>query len=219
MMNSIKKDGRWNYTYDTYRNGVRVTTDFDINVNDKVSVPLNYRDTRTGSSVDLIIADPVSRLDRVIGALHNRRFDEARVIAQSTNVADEADNWVEVWKKKRCLHLGLPNKAAMLLLTGLRKRVGITFAIGQNGDVIRENHIRRICQAGLVDMVDAIPKKRRAGFVTNHRGYNLLVHWAETRKGFGPFLDAYCPKDWEQEYLAKRVFDKIAMHTGPFQEA
>jgi hypothetical protein len=203
-------NGRWKYSYKETHNNICVAVSFERDCLDNSPVKLAYVDLNLDLAKAMTVLNPTMYLDSVISSLHRRNFERAEIFANSKSGEDIDAQWLRVWKGKRCLHLGLPNRAAMLLLTGLTKRINIDYRQGQAGSWVPDGTISKIRQANLISELSFIPKKRRSGFMTNERGYHILLHWAENRKGFAKFFDAYCPKNWERDYLARQVFEKMS---------
>lgn len=111
---------------------------------------------------------------------------------------------LDMWKASPCMHMGIPNKQAMRLLVGLRKHIpkGWVQLRGGHG-AYPDKSIASLSEAFLVE------RTPKGGFMTNLRGLEVLRHWAETRGSFEPYLAAYLPKNWETEYVSRKVFDAM----------
>ena len=116
-------NGRWKYSYKETHNNICVAVSFERDCLDNSPVKLAYVDLNLDLAKAMTVLNPTMYLDSVISSLHRRNFERAAIFANSKSSDDIDAQWLRVWKNKRCLHLGLPNRAAMLLLTGLTKRI------------------------------------------------------------------------------------------------
>lgn len=115
---------------------------------------------------------------------------------------------IERWKQKPCMHGGVPNKNAMKLLTGLRKRVSPGYLVTKDGTIYRDKHAGGLIEYGLIAN-DGIMIRGRNGFRTTLAGYEVLSFWAERSKAFAPFFKAFCPENWERDHIANMVMDTM----------
>ncbi len=189
-------------------NDVLIRADIERSVTDSRPAQVTYRDMKAKKDVVLTVEAPTLSHD-VVRYLERRRFDAARVWSRAASRQDVYAQWLVEWRSKRCLYLGMPNRSAMTLLTGLRKRIGISYRMGKDGGIVRENTVSRLAEADLMRVKDCVPTRLRSGFMTSPSGYRLLKMWAEDRPAFRPFFEAYCPKDWEENYLADQVLDTM----------
>jgi len=114
-----------------------------------------------------------------------------------------AAHLAEEWKKSPCMYLGTPNKVAMLLLTGLRRKVSPGVKSTSNGAAIRDKAARDLYESGLMnDVKDGY----RHLYMTNLNGFAVLQHWAEKNKQFAPYFTAYTPKDWYKKECERVAF-------------
>lgn len=203
------------------RNNVSVEVFYGDSAEKPFASTIVYIDYKRGKKTGKINLVCGSFVDKVINALHARDMMGVDVYSRAVGLNEVGDIWVEKWKAAKCLYDGMPNAAAMALLRGLRKPVRRSIREGKDGAVSRDRHTTRLIEANLVDIVPPIAGVRRESVMTNMRGYEVLKSWAETKGTFAPFLAAYCPKDWEQNYLADKVLAKISGSSGkydrPFQ--
>lgn len=114
-----------------------------------------------------------------------------------------ADHLIAEWKKASCMYLGTPNKAATILLTGLRRSVSAGVKSGKNGGVVRDSTPRELYDSGLMHRYD---DGRKMVYSTNLNGFEVLQHWAEKNKQFASYLTAYTPKDWRKKECERVAF-------------
>lgn len=115
---------------------------------------------------------------------------------------------IERWKQKTCMHGGVPNKNAMKLLTGLRKRVPTGYLVTKDGTIYRDKNAGGLIEYGLIAR-DGIIIRGVEGFRTTLAGYEVLSFWAERSKAFAPFFRAFCPENWERDHIANMVMDTM----------
>ena len=144
----------------------------------------------------------------VIDEIVRGSIGDARMFAKQRDTYELPRLWVERWKSKPCMHVGVPNKNAMRLLTGLRKRIPPGYLVTKDGNGYPDKRIGGLVQAGLIGH-DGVIMRGVEGFRTNLIGYEVLTHWADTRKAFTPFFKAFCPENWERDYKAKQVMDVL----------
>jgi hypothetical protein len=144
----------------------------------------------------------------VIDEIVRGSIGDARMFAKQKHAVELPDLWVERWKGKPCMHAGVPNKNAMRLLTGLRKRILPGYLVTKDGTGYPDRRIGGLAQAGLIGH-DGVIIRGVEGFRTNLLGYEVLTHWADTRKAFTPFFKVFCPENWERDYKAKQVMDVL----------
>jgi hypothetical protein len=155
----------------------------------------------------LIIEMPIHR--RVVIA-HIKRGDLgwAYMYAKARSNEELPRLMIELWKGKPCMHVGVPNRNAMRLLTGLRKRIPPGYLVTKDGTGYPDKRIGGLVQAGLISH-DGVMIRGVEGFRTNLLGYEVLTHWTDTRKAFAPFFKAFCPENWERDFKAKQVIDVL----------
>ncbi len=115
---------------------------------------------------------------------------------------------IERWKQKPCMHGGVPNKNAMRLLTGLRKRVSPGYLVTKDGTIYRDRNVGGLVEYGLLAN-DGVMIRGVNGLRTTLAGYEVLSFWAERSKAFAPFLKAFCPENWERDHIANMVMDTM----------
>lgn len=107
---------------------------------------------------------------------------------------------IERYGKMRCMHNNVPSHMAQLLLTGLLSTVPLK---GPVDHIVtpKGNHFPKqryatsgstLIRSGLMKAEPVkVMRRGRGGASTNYFGYLLLKHWAENRRKFKPFFDAY----------------------------
>jgi hypothetical protein len=195
-------------------NNVLIVADLEYSLANRTTGEIKYRDlAKNKEEVTLVLKNPT--LGHIVAShLEQRRFDAARVYARADGVHEVADQWGIEWQGKRCMHGGMPNAAAMVLLRGLRKPVRHAVNFGPDGRLRGDKVIPRLLDASLVHYMNPIQGKRRASVMTSLRGYALLKYWAEKKGTFEPFFKAYCPPNWEDEHVADRVLNAITSQPG-----
>jgi hypothetical protein len=161
---------------------------------DGLGILIESHDSKTGAQDRFFIQHPYM-LERVVRAVENREADAVRVFKAMKDFEDLPGLWLEEWKRKRCLHLGLPNNAAMKLLMGLKKPLRLGLVARKDGAFYRGGIVLKLHQAGLLRLRTVT---NGGVYRTNLSGYEVLRHWAEKNKVFAPFLQAFLPEDWEE---------------------
>lgn len=144
----------------------------------------------------------------VITEIVSGRIGDARMFAKQCDTRELPALWVERWKEKRCMHGGVPNKNAMKLLIGLRKRIPPGYLVTRDGTGYLDKKVGGLVTAGLV-VDDKIFVRGVSGYRTSLLGYEVLSHWANTRKDFAPFFKTFCPDKWERDYKANLVIETL----------
>lgn len=153
----------------------------------------------------VVAKDPIPKpcdptLKKVIER-HRRR----KTISKYTDKPKHGDEVIRLYGDRRCLLDGAPNHMALCLLQGLRTPV-LVEPVSDQIKTARGNGLRRrrnpvsvpeLITAGLMEKVPT--RKSTARAKTTLWGLMLLQHWAETRKGFKPYLEAYLPKGLERK--------------------
>jgi hypothetical protein len=147
-------------------------------------------------------------LPRLVQAIENGDAAAVRVLRAMKTFEDLPGLWMEEWKKKRCMYVGVPNSAAMSLLTGLRRPIRMGWVAQKNGNAFRGGTVQRLVRADL--MRSQHLDNGGVVYSTNANGYEVLRHWASKNKLFASYLEVFAPKDWEEDELARQTFN--AMH-------
>ncbi len=197
------------YSYKHVRNNVAIDVRFGMDAEPPFSATIVYRDHNTNRS-DKINLVHTKFLHEILDAIHERRKDRLDVYSRALSEKDAEDLWLEKWKSAKCLYEGMPNRSALVLLRGLRKPVRHDIRMGPDGRVKTEKQSARLMEAGLVDVVEPVPGRRRTSVMTNLRGWEVLNHWAKTKGTFGTYLAAYCPPNWYEEYTARAVLERLS---------
>ncbi len=167
-------------------------------------------DTKTGKTDSFYFEYPLLIPD-VVRAIERRDGAAVRVFKQMKTIDDVPDLWLKEWKAKRCLNRGVPNACAMLLLTGLRRPLRMGWIRTKDGQAYRGGGVSKLYWADLLRISHSKDGNRdKATYTTNHKGYEVLKHWASRSKLFEGYLQAFLPKDWEENELAISAFN--AMH-------
>lgn len=120
--------------------------------------------------------------------------------------------------KMRCFSNNNPSRMAELLLKGLRANipddVGKIDTFTSRESKTRHSRPRYaantalLYRCGLMDAAKGNARQKYNVFRTNFYGYILLEYWAENRKYFKPFLEAYAPENIRRKLLTKAMLAK-----------
>lgn len=170
-------------------------------------------DTKTGKEETFTLQHPFLS-SKMITAIEQRDTRTVRALKKMQNGNDFQDLILEEWKNGRGLHQDVPTKAAMLLLSGLRRGVPAPLVATKDGTAYSGGRlIRSLRDANLMDLRVSNGKKPR--YETNLRGHEVLQAWALKNKLFMGYLEAFRPEGWEDR--AKAQMALRAMHSGAYE--
>jgi hypothetical protein len=172
--------------------GTGVTLTFPDGTTDHVNVAFMYLASKVVSKAKAGDLKPF----RAIKAINNAGEDSGDPAVLAKYLAAE-------WMSAPCLYLGVPNKHAMFLLTGLRRPVSGGWRSAKNGGSMRDFAVIDLVDAGLMWPAT---HNERVTFKTNMNGHALLDHWAEKNKPFAAYLNAYSPKGWKAKECERVAF-------------
>jgi hypothetical protein len=148
--------------------------------------------------------------ERIVGSAKRgdlKLFRAVKKMNESGLVNGEVDVLVpflaEEWSRAPCMYMGVPNKSAMFLLTGLRRPISAGWRSTKNGGAIRDFSICELHGAGLMR---EIKTDKRVLFKTTINGHALLDLWANKNKAFAGFLKAYSPRGWKEKECERIAF-------------
>jgi hypothetical protein len=185
----------------------RMKVDVSYGKNPEGDAHISVLDRKTGKQEEFFFKYALM-LPQLVQAIEGGDAAAVRVLKAMKNFEDLPGLWMEEWKNKRCMYVGVPNAAAMFLLTGLRRPVRMGWARQKNGNAFRGGTVSRLVKADL--MRSQHLDNGGVVYSTNGNGYEVLRHWASKNKLFAPYLEVFTPKDWEENELALQSFN--AMH-------
>jgi hypothetical protein len=189
-------------------NNIEFVTEGVMFVDEGVSkMQLSWRKLGDKTFRKITIEMPIHR-QAVITHIKQGDLGGAYMYAKAKSSDELPRLMIERWKQKPCMHGGVPNKNAMKLLTGLRKRVPTGYLVTKDGTIYRDKGAGGLVHARLVGR-DGIVIRGVEGFRTTLAGYEVLSFWAERSKAFAPFLKAFCPENWERDHIANAVMDTM----------
>jgi hypothetical protein len=189
---------------------MKVSVAYDNTREDGRWALISSLDTKTGKADSFYFEYPLIIPD-VVRAIEKRDGAAVRVFKTMKTLDDAPGLWLQEWKAKRCLHRGVPNACAMLLLTGLRKPLRMGWLRTKEGQTYKGGNVSKLYWADLLRITHSKDGDRdKATYTTNYKGYEVLKHWASRSKLFDGYLQAFLPKDWEENELAISAFN--AMH-------
>lgn len=216
-MEAAMKGGESKYYYDTGSGadgvaqtndpGKRMKVEVSYGKGPEGSASISVLDRKTGRQ-EVFFFKYAMMLPQLIKAIEGGDAAAVRVLRSMKTFEDLPDLWKEEWKNKRCMYLGVPNAAAMALLTGLQRPVRMGWVAQKDGNAFRGGPVSRLVKADL--MRSQHLENGGVAYSTNSNGYEVLRHWADKNKAFAPYLQVFTPKGWEEDELAREAFN--AMH-------
>lgn len=173
-------------------------------------------DTKTGKTDSILCRHPVFA-SRAVRALQDRDGKVVRAIKKLEKEGDFPDLLLDEWKNGRCLFQGVPNKAAMLLLSGLQRDFSAPLVRTKDGGSYRGGPtLRSLREANVLDVV--MTPAKRTGYRTNLRGHEVLVAWSKRSPAFNRYLNAFLPEGWEQRTKARLAINAMRLGASELME-